>query len=274
MKKRKLPSVLRGAMRIYLDVNVSRGAAALSYFLMLSIFPMFICLYEMLGSMFPTKEAIISFASGLIPSEAVDTLVDYLVYVTENHNTAMLTMALAAMATTSAAAFRTLDNMMGEIRGARRFTGAFALIFSFVFSLIFLAAVYFAVIVMVTGNWFFTFLAKHVSFLSVSGSWEWGRFVLLFLLLLVINLGIYRITAPRGPGVRIFTGAAAASAALVGVSILFSFFIGMSSKYPVIYGSLASVMILLFWLYVCGTVVIGGNILNVAIERYEAGEGG
>ena len=51
------------------------------------------------------------------------------------------------------------------------------------------------------------------------------------------------------------------------VSIVFSVVIGMSVKYPLVYGSLASVMIILFWLYVCGNIVIMGNIINVAIEN-------
>lgn len=267
MKLRRLLLVIAGSMQIYLDKNVSRAAAALAYFLMLSIFPMFVCLYEMLGSMFPTAESISTFLSGLIPEETLDTIVEYMGYVIQNHNRTMLTMAIIAMATTSAAAYRTLDNIMGEIRGSKRFTGPFAVVFSFLFSLIFLAAIYFAVIVMITGNWFINYISTHVRFLNISESWAWARFILLFLLLSVIILGIYRITAPKKKNVRMFTGAMIASGALVAVSILFSYFIGMSVKYSLIYGSLASVMILLLWFYLCGNIVISGNIINVVLER-------
>ena len=45
-------------------------------------------------------------------------------------------------------------------------------------------------------------------------------------------------------------------------SILFSWFIGMSSKYSLVYGSLASVIILLLWLYLCGNILILGNVFN------------
>ena len=53
-----------------------------------------------------------------------------------------------------------------------------------------------------------------------------------------------------------------AAAALVAASILFSWFIGMSSKYSLVYGSLASVIILLLWLYLCGNILILGNVFN------------
>ena len=179
----------------------------------------------------------------------------------------MLLMAIIAMLTASAAAFRTIDNIMGAIRGRKRFNGSFAVVFSFLFSLIFLAAIYFSVIMIVSGNWLIKFLDEHVTFFHVSDNWNWGRFILLFMLLLVINLCIYKFTAPRGGEVHVYVGAIISSIALVAVSILFSLFIGMSVKYPLVYGSLASVMIMMFWLYICGNIVIFGNIINVAMEN-------
>ena len=81
--------------------------------------------------------------------------------------------------------------------------------------------------------------------------------VLLFVLL------TYRLSLPRG-GTRppILPGAILASAALVAFSVLFSWFIGLSSRYSLVYGSLASVIILLVWLYLCGNILIVGNVFN------------
>ena len=50
--------------------------------------------------------------------------------------------------------------------------------------------------------------------------------------------------------------------ALAAASVLFSYFIGLSAKYSLVYGSLASVMILLVWLYLCGHILILGNVFN------------
>ena len=269
MKDKRIVRVAKEAARLYYANGVACSSAALSYFLMLTIFPMLICLYEMLGSLFPTPVTIAEFFYGILPDGAVDTIVDFLGYISRNHSPTMLWMAVIAMATTSAAAFRTIDNAMGNIRGSKRYSGFFAVVFSFLFSLIFLAVIYVAVIVVISGNWLVSFLDEHVSFIHISASWNWGRFVLLFLLLLALNMCIYRFTAPRREGVRMFTGAAISSLTLVGVSIVFSVVIGMSVKYPLVYGSLASVMIILFWLYVCGNIVIMGNIINVAIENCE-----
>ena len=267
MALRKCILVAAGTVRIYLERRVSRAAAALSYFLMLTLFPMLVCLYEMLGGMFPTTIAVEQFLSTLLPEDTVDTILAYLDYVTDNKSHSMLMVAIVTMATSSAAAFRIIDHIMGEIRGQRRFVGPFAVIFSFGFSLVFLAAVYFAVVVMVSGNWLLESIDAMLPLIHVASSWAWARFVLLFGLLFAIILGIYRLTAPQKENICLFAGAVAASVALVVVSILFSYFISMSVKYSLVYGSLASVMILMLWLYLCGCIVIGGNIVNVVLER-------
>ena len=44
---------------------------------------------------------------------------------------------------------------------------------------------------------------------------------------------------------------------------MFSWFIGMSSRYALVYGSLASLIILLVWLYLCGNILL----LGAAVSR-------
>ena len=71
----------------------------------------------------------------------------------------------------------------------------------------------------------------------------------------------YRVGTPRDrAGRRIVRGAALlASLAMVACSVLFSWFIGLSSRYTLVYGSLASLIILLVWLYFCGNILLLGR---------------
>ena len=102
--------------------------------------------------------------------------------------------------------------------------------------------------------------------------WRWLRFVLLFFLLYIIIHLIYLVTAPKG--MKMFRmprskGAFVAAFALVTISIIFSWFIGMSVKYTLVYGSLASVIILMIWLYLCGNILILGNTINIIDYKYK-----
>jgi membrane protein len=41
-----------------------------------------------------------------------------------------------------------------------------------------------------------------------------------------------------------------------------------STRYSLVYGSLASVIILLVWLYLCGNILILGNVANFVLYRH------
>ena len=43
---------------------------------------------------------------------------------------------------------------------------------------------------------------------------------------------------------------------------------GRSTNYPLVYGSLTSVIILLVWLYLCGNILILGSVVNAVLYRH------
>ena len=56
------------------------------------------------------------------------------------------------------------------------------------------------------------------------------------------------------------------------MSWLFSGFIAASSRYPLVYGSLASMILLMFWLFLCSQLIYLGAALNQAILQGKNGE--
>lgn len=266
-RMRKLKHILLSVWDLYASQRIPIAAAGLTYFLTLTFFPLLICLQAMLGSLFPAAEELREGLELLLPKAAVITIVDYLRYVSANQSNALAVMALTMVASASSAAFRTVSRVIGDMRGRRRWGGLAALVFSFCFSLFFLAAIYFALILIASGKWFLDFADRHIYFMNISDSWRWGRFFLLFLLLFAMLSLVYRITAPRREGIRLLPGALLATAALLALSILFSAMIGASARYPLLYGSLASLIVLMLWLYSAGNILFLGAALNVALER-------
>ncbi|MBE7017003.1 MAG: YihY family inner membrane protein [Ruminococcaceae bacterium] len=264
---KKTAYLAENVIRLYFINHISRASAALSYFFMLSLFPLLICLNSMLGSLFPTAEEFEGILRGMLPVETVNTLMDYLAYVSSNSSHRMVTVALVALATSSAAGFRIVDKVMNEIRRVKKVKKQFAFFMSFVYSLVFLSAIYFAALLIASGGWFINFIDENVKIINISKNWEWFRFLLLFFVLFIFILGAYRLCSPKKSDTLIVPGAFWASFAIVAVSFVFSWFIGISIKYPLIYGSLASVMVMLLWLYIFSNLLFLGNILNTALEK-------
>lgn len=261
-------------LKLYGQKRVSRSAAAMSYFLLLTVFPLLICLNAMLGSMFPSAERFGNFAAGILPEGTIRFITDYLQYVNSGRGGKILPAGLALMCTSSAAAFRSIHNVMADLRGKPRFQTIAFWPLSFLFSLLFLAAMYFAVLVVLFGRQLLQSAASVFRLGDFSGVWQALRFPLLFFILLTMFWGLYRLTAPKEERGEQLPGAFAAAAGVEVLSVLFSVFVGMSTKYALVYGSLASLIILVLWLYLCCTIVILGCGLNIVLLQRKNDERG
>ena len=246
--------------------RISNGAAALAYYLTMTIFPLLICLYTMLGTQYKQAMQAVGIIGEFMATETVHALSDFVSYVAANNNQTMLFAALLVLITSASAAFRTFQVTIGKLQGEIRFRGFFGMIISIGFSLVFLAAIYFSILIMMTGSWFIELLVKWLPFANIFTSWTWVRFIIFFGLIYLLIWSLYNVTMPRKKRYKVTVGALAAAVALVVVSIVFSVIIGASAKYPLVYGSLASIILLMFWLYVCGYVLIMGDVINIVIR--------
>ncbi len=251
---------------VYFDRRVSRSAAELAYFLILSFFPILICVNVFVGLLHLDVNAMLGALTDIIPRQGLSVLTDYITYISDpaNQSGGMLLAGLTMTLFSASAAFRALMNIMSDIYGRKGYTGVGQVVASVAFSLLFLITIYLSIIVLLTGNWFFHLVERWLPWVAhLVGDWQWMRFLILFCLVLLFVLLAYRMSAPRGkPRPPVLTGGVLATAALVAASILFSWFIGVSSRYSLVYGSLASVIILLVWLYLCGNILILGNVFN------------
>lgn len=260
---------IREIVDVYFDRRVSRSAAELAYFLILSFFPILICINAFVGLLHLDVNQVLAAAAEFIPVESASILSDYVGYISDNQSNTLLVGGLIMTMFSASAAFRALMNIMDDIYERKSYTGIMQIVASVIFSVLFLATIYLSLVVLLTGNWFFHLVGRYFPWIArLLGSWQWMRFLILFCLVLLFVLLVYRMSAPRGkPKPPILTGGILATIALVAASALFSWFIGLSSRYSLVYGSLASVIILLVWLYLCGNVLIVGNVVNYVWYR-------
>lgn len=256
---------------VYFDRRVSRSAAELAYFLILSFFPILICINAFVGLLNLDVNTMLEAAGDIIPRESLSILGDYVKYITDNQSSAMLIAGITMTLFSASAAFRALMNIMADIYERKTYNGVGQVVASVIFSVLFLTTIYLSLVVLLTGNWFFHLVESHFGWISrLVGDWQWMRFLILFCLVLLFVLLAYRMAAPRGkPRPPLLTGGILAAVALVACSMLFSWFIGLSSRYALVYGSLASVIILLIWLYLCGNILIMGNAFNYVWYRHK-----
>ena len=284
----QLPPVLfvRDMVQAYGRLGVSRAAASLAYFLILTLFPLLVCVNFFIGLLELDPEAVFSALDPLLPRESLSIILDYLTYVSgipQSQSTPLLLASLFTILLSASAGLRTLLKTMDELYQVRHVSSLRRVVVSVVLSILFLLTIYLSIVVIFTGDWFFQLLearlpsplAELIPLRLLSQLWGWLRYLLLFFCVLLLVLAVYRMGTPpplrREKKVLRLTALLSAGA-LVACSVLFSWFIGMSSRYSLVYGSLASLIILLVWLYFCGNILLVGAVAGrVWFHRREGG---
>ena len=269
----RLPPVafVSDVVGLYFSCRVSRAAAELAYFLVLTFFPILICLSAFVSKLNLEMSTLLEEASYVLPQEVLVIFRDYLGYIDTHQSDAMLVAGVLMSAVFASAAVRGLMNVMHEIYGRATFLGVRQLVASFVFSILLLVTIYLSITVVVTGNWFFRMVGQMLrleDLVAQVDTWQWSKYLLLIALVFLFILLLYRFAAPLShPRPPVIPGALLAAVALTIASMIFSTFMEHSTRYSLVYGSLTSVIILLVWLYLCGNILIVGGLVNYAIYQ-------
>lgn len=267
MKDWRITRVLTTMADTFLTRRVTRSAAEIAYYMVMALFPVIICMYDLLALILRDPTAVLRIVETLVlPRETQALVSEFLIYVSGNTSQVMFIAALFVMITSASAAFRAMAAIVSEIHGDKRFGIVSSTVVSVGFSVAFLLVLYLCILLMLTGKHFLLWLDALMPRVSIIWSWTWVRFLVLFAILLMMILVLYRLTTPRRTSHRVLPGALFSAVGIVVMSILLSWLIGNSAKYSLVYGSLASVVILLFWFHVFGLLLILGVVLNHALE--------
>ena len=253
---------------IYISKRVSRASAQLAYYLLMSIFPILIVISSILGMLPITDSQVIQRILPMLPMAVQDLLGDYLIYINTHQSVALLSGGAIMTLTASSAAFRGLMDIFGEVFGKRVQEGFWGFIFSLFLSLLLIVMLYGSLLIVLLGNWLQHIMPTVMDLLLVHYGWRLVQLLLPFAMIFLFLALIYRLTAwtPRHKR-TILPGAFLAALALVAATNVFSYFIGVSSRYTTVYGSLAAVIILLVWLFLCSNIIILGNIFNFVVAE-------
>ena len=248
---------LREGLTLYFDCRLSQAAACFAYFVLLTIFPVLICVSYVLGMASIDIYTVITQFDPFLPDIALDAISSYLRYLTYHQTPGLFIAGLIACWFSASAAYRTIARVIADVFRAPSGSIFRDLIASIIFPVGLLLALDISVVVVVTGQQTLDFVAEKLPFLGQFLSlWGWLRYVLLFAIFFLFILSVLVMAAPRGILRRpLIVSSFIATLALVASSGLFSWFIGISSRYSLVYGSLVSIIVLLIWLYLCGNIL-------------------
>lgn len=251
---------------IYLNKMLPRASAALSYYLTMTIFPLIICLYALFGQNYEVAMSLVNYLEQFLTPSASELIRSFLLHVAETGGRTVQVAAVTMLVLSASAAIRVLQGTIGEMQGGHRFHAAMDFVISLVFAVALLLAVYFSMAVMLTGHQFLTWAEETFHITVADRSWLWARFILLGGVALLLFWGLFGFTRPRNDRYLVFPGALLATAGVVLMSTIFSRLIASSARYSLVYGSLASLILMMLWLYMICQAIFVGAALNIALR--------
>ena len=272
------------SMKSFYDDQMTHHAAALTYYVLMSLFPaglLALSLLVLLGQYPETYDAIVGYLRDVAPASVVDPLDRSLREALQSRGTAATALAvsipLAFYGMTGALeATRRALNVVFELEGPGR---------SFlqrktidVLSAIVLMALVLASLVMVfIGGGFARDLFGFVGLGSTAADiWNFVRWPGAVLVAMLVFALIYYVT----PDVKqrafhwLTPGAAVAVLLWLGASVAFSLYVSRIADVGAFYGAFTGAILLVAWLWLTNVALLYGAELNAEIERQkQVGEG-
>lgn len=253
--------------------NLSSGAAAIAFYLVLAIIPTVTALLTFiryLNISFP-REASLTFFRHLLGAAAAQPIGGFVDRITSQPRGEFL--YLAALFTIWVAA-RGMSVIMDQlnitcgVKESRSFWKAqgIALFLTLIYVVLMIGAFFLIMLGSVVEAWLASLTGRSEALLVFFIICRWVVSLGLFLLALA---SIYYF-APAGKQKFRFAswGTILGMLILVGISILFRLYVINFSTYSAIYGGVGTVIVVMIWLYITGWVILLGSEVDALIERY------
>jgi membrane protein len=281
LPKESWKGVLKRAWREFSDDNVTDWAAALTYYGVLSIFPMLLALISLLGLFGQSAtQPLLDNVSTVAPGPAKDIVTNAITNLQKSQSSAGLMFFVGlALALWSASgyvgAFMRASNDIWDVDEGRPAWKTVPLRVGVTGLLLVLLTIS-AMAVVLTGP-----LAKSIGDIVGLGSaavtaWDIAKWpVLILVVSFMIALLYYAAPNVKHPKFQwVSPGSIMAVVLWIIASALFAFYVANFSSYNKTYGALGGVIVFLTWLWITNNVILLGAEVNAEIERGRQIRGG
>jgi membrane protein len=268
---RRVWQVVRRSVLSFYDDQGTHHAAALTYYALMSLFPLLLLAVSLLGVLgeYPaTYDTILDHLRGVVPAATLSPLNAAVRAALKSKGTATVALVVAILtalygATGYLEAARRSLNVVFAVSSGRSFLRRKLIDIASTFVLLALVLVT-LVLVFAGGS------VAHEVLGSVAASvWRIARWPAAFASALLVFSYIYYVTPDmQQRGLRwIAPGAAVGVSIWLGASAAFSAYLANFRSFNVTYGSFAAAIILLVWLWLTNVALLFGAEINAEIER-------
>lgn len=258
--KKTLNTILDFAAKLTAD-NVPAYSAYVSFFLFISAFPFIMVLLTFIKYTPLTKDILFSFIGNIAPGIIGDTLVSWVEEIYNSHSAIMSVSILLALWSSSKGILgitHSINNIYGCTSRKNYF---FKRILAMFYTLILLIIIMAALALLLFGN-------RIVAWVGITSIISDFRIVIALAMFFFIFIILYAYVPNRKTKIRYeLPGAVFTTAGWILFTHLYSIYLNHVDIGNSIYGSLATIILLLMWMYICMYILFVGAEINVLYSK-------
>ena len=265
-----LPAFITKKMwRRFIDHKIAYAGGQLAYFFILSIFPFLIFFNAVVASLDIPPNSVITFLDPFFPEQIVSLIASYIEYISTGSSVTLLSFGIVLALFSASKSVRSLINSFDLAYGIKKPRNFFInTLFSMLYIFLFAVLLVVCIIIVALGNDFITETLSEIvipfAFLDLISFLKW---ILMSTVLFCILSLVYKFI-PSVP-VRFsdtVPGTLFSLAAFLVLTSLFSFYVNVLMSSISLYGSLSAIILLMFWMYFAGIIIVMGAELNKLIS--------
>jgi len=277
-KKDKLVGFIKCVAQAVTDSNIPMASKAITYYILLSLFPAVIIVGNLIPLLHLDKPTVISYIEFILPDDLHHYLLPTIIKVLSNSNRGVLSAGIVVSLWAISRGLNIAQMTMNEAYGLdinSLFVEKTFLNYiirrglAFVTTLMLLVIGVAAIVTFTFGqlflNWLIPVLRINSRLLDEFTRWKWPfAIVIMFLIMFAlfyflpnIHLKLYYI----------LTGTFIASVGILGLSQLFSYYLKYFGAAWDNYGAIGAIIVFLLWVNMSVTIFLFGNAINVAFAE-------
>jgi len=274
MKSNNYPEVkgfFKELLKRYEDDQVSAMATKLTFYTVLSFFPLTIVILEIIRITRVTNTSLFMDLAKFVPEAVVNFIQFIFSDVQANTSVSILPFALIIALWSSSRGVSALIqslNLAYRVKEKRNFL--ITRLYAFFYTLAFIITLVLTGALIIFGNRIYQFI---LTFITVPAYLEFFvdiiRYAFTILLSIIFFNGLYNVVPIKGHKfINALPGTIVATVGWIGISAIFSIYISLSTSLSYIYGSLTDIVVVLLWLYICSIVIIIGGEINAIFGTF------
>lgn len=240
-------------------------ASQASFFIIISAVPMLIMILALSAYFLPSAEQMHSVIASVLPEELSSLSERLLLEISQKSNLSLLSVSAITLLWSASRGVRGIGAGVRNVYGGDKERHYIVYIMkSAALTLLYICSVILALIVWVFGD----MILSRMSDGSPIGALKVLNGTALFLLLSAVFMLTYRMFGTRkGERIKEAPGAFLSAAGWFVFSAVFEYYVEHFGRYSYVYGSLASLIVVMLWLYSCMEILLIGAGVNVLLSK-------